>query len=187
MRAGTLFGLLLLLLMALPCFAEGKPRKAEGASAGGREVSFRKVTVRRGDTLKKISREHLGRASSFPRVLRYNEVKNPDLIHPGERLLVPVPRSHHAAPRKGRAQRRHPRGGVPLAVKQAEQVRPATPISAEVNEQESYRQARQAYEKEEYGRSLTLFDSFLRRFPASQLAADASLYRGDCLYRLSAQ
>lgn len=56
------------------------------------EVLVREVPVRKGDTLFGISREQSGRGSYYPQILLFNDIKNPDLIHAGETLKVPVAR-----------------------------------------------------------------------------------------------
>ena len=43
-------------------------------------------TVKRGDTLSEIARDH---NVSLSDVIELNELSNPDLIHPGERILIP--------------------------------------------------------------------------------------------------
>ena len=54
-------------------------------------------------------------------------------------------------------------------------------------EQESFLQAKLAYMKGDYQKSLALFTEFLRKYPHSTSSADASLYRADCLLHLSGQ
>lgn len=202
-----------------------KPAEAEQAPKSPDEgVLVRSITVKRGDTLKKLSRAYLGRASWFPQVLVFNEIKNPDLIHPGERLKVPVPAGksaaaeprtpvkkhartrkarhhhraavHHAAAAPSPEERATPTG-MPEAPKTTghEAAKPAiheAPIPATTRqtpassaEQEAYRQAKLAYLQGDYRKSLSLFDSFLQKYPNSGAAADAALYRADCLLHLS--
>ena len=43
-------------------------------------------TVKRGDTLSEIARDH---NVSLSDVIELNELSNPDLIHPGETILIP--------------------------------------------------------------------------------------------------
>ncbi|GFO54555.1 peptidoglycan-binding protein LysM [Geomonas sp. Red276] len=266
MKKATLLTTSLLAALWAPSLSHGeefllyapKPAAGEKAPADPSEgVLVRKITVKRGDTLKKISRRHMGVASWFPQVLLFNTIKNPDLIHPGEELLVPVKRGEQASaeagetPAKGKTHRaaktkkaRHhrvkrgkagqveahkgekaveegvgkqenkPAGGeavAPVAPKQeaAPAPQPGVPAKSTVNgkksksarsvksngakgaaaspaaEQDAYQQAKRAYLKGEYRQSLALFDTFLKRFPNSPLASDASLYRADCYLRLS--
>ena len=53
-------------------------------------VLVKDVPVERGDTLFDISRRLNGRGSYYPQILVFNEMKNPNLIHPGDVLKVPV-------------------------------------------------------------------------------------------------
>ena len=47
------------------------------------------VVVESGDTLSEISQRFLGDASRFPEIARLNNIADPDLIFPGQRLLLP--------------------------------------------------------------------------------------------------
>ena len=47
---------------------------------------FLEYTVKRGDTLSEIARDH---NVSLSDVIELNELSNPDLIHPGETILIP--------------------------------------------------------------------------------------------------
>jgi hypothetical protein len=151
-------------------------------------VLVRTVTVKRGDTLKNLSRKHIGVASWFPQVLLFNTVKNPDLIHPGERLLFPVPKSQPAPAKKShKVKSRHVQHRLSHR-HEAPAGSQAVPSRAGIlDEQEIYQRGRRAYLDGNCRNALELFDSFLRRFPNSNLAADVSLYRADCLLRLSAE
>lgn len=48
-------------------------------------------TVKSGDTLGKIAREHLGDASRYPEIFEANQplLKDPNLIYPGQMLRIP--------------------------------------------------------------------------------------------------
>src|SRR5512146_3119661 len=92
------FGILCLLCCGSAGHAEEMllytPKEATGAEAPASPkdgVLVRTVTVQRGDTLAKLSRKHIGVSDYFPQMLVFNKIKNPDLIHPGDKLLVPVP------------------------------------------------------------------------------------------------
>ncbi|WP_337270086.1 LysM peptidoglycan-binding domain-containing protein [Oryzifoliimicrobium ureilyticus] len=80
-------------------------------------------TVVSGDTLWDISKAYLGNANEWPRIWRYNnrrdviavtgrEIKNPDLIYPGQVILIPVTQgigAHRAvSPNKSTAPHRPP-------------------------------------------------------------------------------
>lgn len=51
------------------------------------------VTVHDGDTLSAIAEDHLGRGSAWPKIYDANrdQIRNPDLIYPGEQLQMPDP------------------------------------------------------------------------------------------------
>lgn len=188
----------------LPCHGEEmllyapKPAAGEQAPADPKEgVLVQTVTVKRGDTLKNLSRKHIGVASWFPQVLVFNTIKNPDLIHPGDKLLVPVRpgksasepapasrrpshRASHRASHRGVSHAKH------RAKSTAGKVRTvAMPVQA--GEAESFSAARKAYLDRNYQKALELFSAFLKSFPRSGYAADASLYRADCYLHLSGE
>jgi LysM repeat protein len=202
LRLLTLSVLLSALLCPVLCDAEEfllyTPKEAAGdqAPASPKEgVLVKRITVQCGDTLKKLSKQHIGVASYFPQVLVFNTIKNPDLIHPGEKLLVPVHRGEHAANKKAAKAKKHKaaashqtrRHKASSKISKTSKTSKPAAAAVAVDEQESYQQAKRAYLNGDYQRSLELFDSFLRRFPRSTMAADASLYRADCLLRLSSQ
>jgi nucleoid-associated protein YgaU len=47
-------------------------------------------TVQRGDTLSAIARRFYGHASEYRRIAAANNIANPDLIHPGQQLVIPA-------------------------------------------------------------------------------------------------
>ena len=49
-------------------------------------------TVKPGDSLSKIARQHYGDAQMWPKIFEANrdQIKNPDLIHPGQVLTLPA-------------------------------------------------------------------------------------------------
>jgi len=51
----------------------------------------RTYTVVAGDSLSKIAKHEYGKASLWPRIFEANkdQIKNPDLIHPGQKLRIP--------------------------------------------------------------------------------------------------
>lgn len=46
--------------------------------------------VKSGDTLSSIAQHFYGRASEYPRIASANHITNPNLIHPGQRLVIPA-------------------------------------------------------------------------------------------------
>jgi nucleoid-associated protein YgaU len=57
----------------------------------GRYIGYREHTVRTGDTLSKIAREHYGRPDFEP-IVRANplQIVDPDVIHVGQVLRIPI-------------------------------------------------------------------------------------------------
>lgn len=159
-----------------------KPAAGEQAPASPKDgVLVRTVTVKRGDTLSKLSRKHIGVADYFPQMLVFNTIKNPDLIHPGDKLLVPVRPEKTAKAKKSPAARR-----VSAAPKKAAATMPDRQ-AAKPGERELFQRAQRSYLEHDYREALAGFNSFLRKYPRSTFAADASLYRGDCFLQLSGE
>ncbi len=157
-----------------------KPETSGVAPASPRDgVLVRTVTVKRGDTLAKLSKKHIGVGDYFPQMLVFNSIKNPDLIHPGDKLLVPVRPGKNV--KSGAARR----PASAAAKKQA-----SAPVSAgqvKPGERELFQHAERAYLAHDYREALAGFTKFLRTFPRSPFAADASLYRADCYLHLSGE
>ncbi len=63
----------------------------EAASTTGTAGSEQSYVVVAGDSLSKIAKRVYGDASKWPRIHEANrdQIKNPDLIHPGQRLKIP--------------------------------------------------------------------------------------------------
>jgi TolA-binding protein len=192
------------------------PRPLEGEvlmPERGKGVLVRRITIQRGDTLSQISRDFSGKGSYFPQILLFNDITNPDLIFAGKELMVPVSKqaavSKSSAPRKNVPQtvkknalrkptpvklpgtkttapaenHKRPVANKPTANKQ---VPDSTQLRYQV-EQDSYSKALNAYRREEYEKALALFSRFLDRYPSSSMAPDASLYKAECLLKLSGQ
>ena len=69
--------------------AEPAPAPAPGPTATtGAEQTY---TVVSGDSLSKIAKRYYGDANQWPRIHEANrdQIKNPDLIHPGQKLRIP--------------------------------------------------------------------------------------------------
>ena len=49
----------------------------------------RTYTVQRGDTLSVIAKRFYGHAGEYRRIAAANNIPNPDLIHPGQHLVIP--------------------------------------------------------------------------------------------------
>lgn len=53
-------------------------------------ILVRKVPVKKGDTLSRISRKYSGHGTYYSQILLFNNIKNPNLIYAGKTLKVPV-------------------------------------------------------------------------------------------------
>lgn len=45
--------------------------------------------VQKGDTLWAIAKKYYGNGNQYPRIAQANNIKNPDIIYPGQKLLIP--------------------------------------------------------------------------------------------------
>lgn len=65
--------------------------KVTGGSASGGAKTASTYTVKAGDTLSKIAKEHLGDANAYMKIFEANRDKlsDPDLIKPGQVLKLP--------------------------------------------------------------------------------------------------
>jgi nucleoid-associated protein YgaU len=63
-----------------------------GGAAGGVAVATRTYTVKAGDTLSKIAKEHLGNANAYMKIFEANrdQLSDPDKIKPGQVLKIPA-------------------------------------------------------------------------------------------------
>ncbi len=75
MRRPVLFGILLVLTLFFPAFAE--------------DPGIIEITVKPGQTLSVIAREHLEDPGRWRELLKYNKIDDPNLIKPGMKLRVP--------------------------------------------------------------------------------------------------
>lgn len=86
--------------------AQSAPKKADVKQAGGQSSqptpmspgvtpasgsSARTYTVKKGDTLSKISKEYYGDANQYMKIFEANrdQLKDPDKIYPGQELRIP--------------------------------------------------------------------------------------------------
>lgn len=53
------------------------------------DLVHRRYTVVKGDTLSSIAAKHLGGAEKWKMIQEMNDIKNPNLIHPGQVLKLP--------------------------------------------------------------------------------------------------
>lgn len=72
---------------APPSAAPLPPLEAPAGTSGSEQT----YTVVAGDSLSKIAKRFYGDANKWPRIHEANrdQIKNPDLIHPGQKLRIP--------------------------------------------------------------------------------------------------
>jgi nucleoid-associated protein YgaU len=73
--------------------ATGGGAAASGAAAGGAAHNY---TVKAGDTLSKIAKEHLGDGNAYMDIFNANkdQLQDPDKIKPGQVLKIPATTKH---------------------------------------------------------------------------------------------
>lgn len=178
----------------------------------GKGVLVRRITIKPGDTLSHISQVFSGRSSYFPQILLFNDIRNPDLILAGRELIVPVSKQNALSKSSSSekivlppVKKDSPAKPKPAIVtgdksnsateksqrksagKMAPKKQEPTGENSNKKEQDAYSTAISAYRREEYQQALSLFSRFLALYPSSSLAADASLYKAECLFKLSGQ
>jgi nucleoid-associated protein YgaU len=75
-----------------PAAQESKPSQGTQPSSGGAQAQSTFYTVKRGDTLSKIAKEHYGNANDYPKIFEANRpmLQDPDKIYPGQVLRIPA-------------------------------------------------------------------------------------------------
>lgn len=126
---------LLLLALAVPALGQNyflytpQPVSAEEKSSVKEGVLVREITVQKGDTLSALSRKFSGRASYYPQILLFNDIRNPHLIHIGDNLKVPVTKGELAPPTASAATRQTTAVTTPPAPTVPKQTTTAQPDS----------------------------------------------------------
>ncbi len=74
-----------------PDFSDVKSGSSSTAPAPEAAPSQKTYTVAAGDSLSKIAQHHYGNANLWNKIYEANKdtIKNPDLIHPGQQLIIP--------------------------------------------------------------------------------------------------
>jgi len=90
-----------------------------------------------------------------------------------------------AATREAKRDKKH-KADAPARKHAKRAKKPAAAVAA-ASEQRLFERAIKAYRRDDYRRALKLFDRFLAAYPASALAADASLYKAECYLKQSSQ
>lgn len=166
-----------------------KPEKVQSQSipAPGSGVLTKTITIQKGDTLRKLSLRYSGRSAFFPQILLFNRIKNPDLIHAGALLQVPLTRlvakstSEGEKPAAVKKQRHSKRKS---AVRHERRILSVPAVSGVTGER-LFNRGVSAFEAGHYHRAIDIFDKYLENYPNSPPAADAMLYRAECYMNLS--
>jgi hypothetical protein len=192
------------------------PRPLEGEllmPERGKGVLVRRITIKKGDTLSQISRDFSGKGSYYPQILLFNDIRNPDRIFAGRELMVPIskqdaltktfpfkknvslPVDKSTLRKTKRADMTAVKAAAPVKRKQRtiakeplpDKQTPGSESLVNTSEQDAYSKAVSAYDRGEYAMALSLFNRFLERYPSSSRDSDASLYKAECLLKLSDQ
>lgn len=173
------------------------PQPAAAMPAETEGILVREVTVKRGDTLSHLAKQYAGRGHYYPQILLFNTIKNPHRIYPGQVVRVPLAhRAAAAAVQSPAAAAEQTIETVPAAVaeqpvkkskrvskKSDDRSRWTTPATAA--ERAAYNAAQAAFARGDCNRAITLFDSFIARYPSSTRIAEATLNRAECYLKLS--
>lgn len=202
MLAGALFALLFVTPLGAQDYLY-TPAPADSTAVSPDGVLVREVTVKKGDTLYHLSRQFSGRGGYYPQILLFNELKNPNLIYPGEVLRIPVSRRGkavlEATPRRKaksmlRKQRHASSASSPVSRKSPDQkVSAQKPVAVAaasvvgVNERTNYEALQETLKRGDCEAALPLLDSFIASYPNSSLAPEVTLNRAECYLKISSQ
>lgn len=67
----------------------GSAPASSAAPSGGAKKATRSYTVKKGDTLSRIAASQCGNANLWPRIAEANRLRDPNLIKPGQQLVIP--------------------------------------------------------------------------------------------------
>jgi TolA-binding protein len=172
--------------------SEAKENRADG------EILVSEIIIRKGDTLSALSRKYSGKGSYYPQILLFNDIKNPNLIRTGDSIRVPVKNDKTGSAETKSRRKAHSKSMPAKALKADSYVAPVTassepqkeknaPAVISTDEQKLFEQASRAYRSGDCRSAIESFERILSEYSSSPLAADASLYKADCLLKLSGQ
>jgi TolA-binding protein len=182
---------LLLLLAAVPASAADgdliyRPEPSAGAVPSTPEegILVRTIVIRRGDTLSRLAKRYAGKGYFYPQILLFNRIDNPNLIYAGDTLRVPTnqpsPKTETLPPPSARHSRQEQPERKPADATPAQRQQVVTTAG-----QQLFVQGMAQFRTGRYRAALALFDRYLREYPDSPHAADATFYRGECYLNLS--
>lgn len=185
--------LLCLLLFLTSSFAMAgeyllyQPNPAENAvpPLPGEGVLVKKIIIKRGDTLSDLSRQFSGKGSYFPQILLFNNIRNPNLIYAGKELLVPLSESHSLKKALLPTKDLSGKTTAQTSTRSRASSKKSSRNHVALAERHLYDQAVASFAQGKYREALEGFTRFLKLYPHSSLAPDASLYQGDCFLKMS--
>jgi len=167
------------------------PQPVTGEAGEG--LLVREVTVKKGDTLSKLSKQWSGRGYYYPQILLFNEIKNPHRISTGQVVRVPVSRtgeSQQAQIKSAKKKSRHHHQTKTAAKQPASGTQSAATAQAaslSADERSSYDRAMSSFRQGDSAAAIKLFDEFIVRYPGSPLLPEATLSRAECYLKLSSK
>ncbi len=191
-RTGIKISLLMILLFSAS-LASGehylyKPEKTNAEVVEALEgILVKEVTVKRGETLSRISKRYSNHGYYYPQILLFNQIKNPHLIHPGQVLRVPVlhktePKRVNVAVKKSK---QHKAAFQKLNSQPTEKSQDRRKIIITATEKADFSHAMTAFKKGDCYDAIKLFDGFISDYPESSMIPDAFLNRAECYLKLS--
>lgn len=171
------------------------------STVSGDEWIVQEVTIEKGTTLWKFSRNYLGKGHYYPHFLAYNDIANPNRIYEGKTLLVPVAKVRDYQRRNELQGKTWSVSFIGLALESAsrapvkksavrlpsrkEQVRPESSRDRAVSEQREFDRAKAEFEAGRYGEAARLFEGFASHHPHSGLKAEALFYAAEAQLKAS--
>lgn len=159
----------------------------EGGRSQDGGVLVRKIVIRHGDTLSRLSRQYSGKGHYYPQILLFNQIADPDLIYAGRELLVPVSRPGAEVKAEKTATVRKPLRTRKSRRFLSREARRGGPSVVASPEELFFRRAKSLFDSGKYLEAIDSFTRFLQEYPQSSLAAEARLHRADSYLRLSEQ
>lgn len=156
-------------------------------------IVVQEIEIQKGDTLFGLSRKFSGHGMYFPQILLFNNIKNPDLIYPGNILRIPVSHKETVASEnidsKSTDAPRKPKStvGIKTVLQPEARTRIITSPAGASSGQKLFEAAAKAYRQDDCRSALELLDRYLADYSGSALAADATLYKAECYMIMSAQ
>ncbi len=178
--------------------AEARANKADG------DILVSEIVIKKGDTLSGLSRKFSGKGSYYPQILLFNNIKNPNLIFTGDSLRVPVTKDAPGVIESKSRAKLMVKASTQKSKKEAAIKPPASVIDSSTlvkpvkvdkpvfvdrknGEQQLFDQAFGAYSSGNCASAIAMFDKLLTANPDTLFAADATLYKADCLLKMSRQ